>query len=685
MKKRTQQIGSGLATSIKAYYQYVISAALVILLVWVVYGHDLVILLSEALQNDALSYILLAPFLFGIILYMKRNVVKASLSIESHRRNRTKYIDILVGVILCLVAFLMYWYGSYTFYPLEYHILSLPIFIMGMTLVLFNMKVLRALFLPILFLAFLIPIPSDFLYSAAGTLANFTTQVSYDLLRAVKMPVALNTSYGAPTLVLSPSAGASAGFSVDLPCSGVYSLLAFAMFAAFLAFVISGPLYKKGLTFALGFFTFGILNILRVSSIISVAYWFGQTVAMTVYHPVAGLIFIFFGMLLVLIVSEKLFKLKVLPEPLVQPFCSECQANQRNLEDFCANCGRFFNRLKTKISPEFWAKIILLLIACSIVVLSINAPTFAIMQGPIGVGQNANYENATSIFPQIQNYKLSFLYRDTAYEKLAQQDAALWYAYMNQSLPTVFVDVGVSGSITNLHNWESCLITYETSQGKSPLVNVLDSRDIQLMQNASLIAQYLVFTYPTNNVTQVTLYWYEQAPFNTGVTVEQKYVRISLIILTNNATDEQKLENELLPIGQAITEYWEPIRNQSLISIGVPVQQAVLVFSIVVVAFTKTAQYSNDRRKRTSNKKIFNRFSTAKDRIVYRTVQKLTKEKKAIETKDIKEALKIRTGRPVKSKKLLEIMNHLEESGFIRRDITSVQNQPRMVWRIQYH
>lgn len=38
---------------------------------------------------------------------------------------------------------LLYWHGSYTFTPLEYHILTLPIFAAGLTLILFNPQTLR--------------------------------------------------------------------------------------------------------------------------------------------------------------------------------------------------------------------------------------------------------------------------------------------------------------------------------------------------------------------------------------------------------------------------------------------------------------------------------------------------------------------------------------------------------------
>jgi exosortase len=673
-----------IAAGIKTYYQYIISAALLILLVLIVYGRDLGILLNEAIQSEALSYTILVPFFLGIILYPKRNVVKASLALEKYQqKTKTKYVDELVGVILCLVAFLMYWYGSYTFYPLEYHILSIPIFVMGTTLILFSMKALIALIFPILFLLFLVPIPTEFLYAGGSVLANFDTQISYVLLKALNIPVVLNTSYGSPAIELTSSAGNPANFSIGLPCSGVYSLLAFAMFAAFLAFVISGPLLKKGLTFVLGFLVFGIINIFRISSIITIAYWGGEEVAMLIYHTIAGVLFIVIGMLFVLFISEKLWKIQVLPAPPAQQSCSKCETSTRNLENFCANCGRFLNPVRTKISQKFWMKTFMLLLACSIVVLSLNAPTFAVAQGPLGVATNANWQNATGIFPQIPNYSLGFLYRDTQYEQIAQQDASLLYAYMNKSRQTVYVDVGVSSSLSNLHNWEVCLISLQTSEGQYPLVTLLDSRDIQLLQGVPIIARYLTFTRP-DNLTQITLYWYEQAPFNTGVTVEQKYVRISLLILTNNATDYQRWENELLPIGQTVAEYWEPLKSQSLISLGVPAQQALLGFSIIAVAFMKTAQYSNDRRKKTNNQHIFNNFASEEDRITLQTIQDLTTtHKRHLEMRDIAEAIKEKTGKRTKFEKLFATLTRLEEYGFVKRDIISTQNQPKLVWKTQ--
>jgi len=670
--------------NMKTYYQHIISITLIMLLVIIVYGRDLEILMNEALQSEALSHVLLIPFFAGILLYLKKDMLKASLALEKLRKKtKTQYLDEVIGIALCLIAFLLYWYGSHTFYPLEYHVLSIPIFIMGITLVLFNLKTLTVLIFPIIFLFFLIPPPTEFMYTIGGTMANFNTQTSYTLLKTLGLPVTLTSSYGPPTITVTTSTGQPLSFAIDLACSGIYTLIAFAMFAAFLALVASAPVSKKILVFILGFFTFEILNIIRITTIVSVGYWFGEEVAMLIFHTFAGLLLTFIGMSLILLIADKIMKIQVFPTSQKPPSCPKCKTSLKNFESFCSNCGNFLNSLHTKISQKFWTKLLLLLVGCSIVTLSINAPTFAIAQGTIEV--TSSWENATNIFPQIPGYRLSFLYRDTNYEKIAHQDASLTYAYFptEKSSATVYVDLGVASSISNLHSWEVCLVAWQTAQGQYPLVSVLDSRDIQLLEGVPIIARYFVFESP-QNYTQVTLYWYEKATFNTGITVEQKYVRISLIILTRNSTNYQQLEDELLTFGQVIASYWEPLKSQSLISLGVPAQQLLLVLSIAFVAFIKTAEHSNEWRKKTNNQKIFNNFASANDKLVLQTVLDLAKENKVMETREINTAIKRKKKKSLNFAKLLNTLDNLEEYGFIKKDVAAVKNRPRLIWKVKY-
>ena len=669
-------------TKVKTYYLHIVAASLILLLIFLVYMRDLEILINEAFNTEALSHVLLIPLLVGFLLYSKRDLFKASLALGKLRKQpKGKFVDELIGLSLCLVAFLIYWYGSYTFYPLEYHLLSLPIFIAGVMLILFNLKPLKTIILPILFLFFLIPLPNEIMSTLGGTLANFNTQASYALLKPLGLPVTLSTSYGAPTILLTTSAGQQTSFTIDLPCSGIYTFIAFAMFATFLALIVSTSLLKKILIFVTGFFIFEILNIIRITTIISAAYLFGEEVAMLIFHTAAGLLLTFVGMLLTLFASEKILKVQFFSKTKETAPCSKCKISLRRFENFCLNCGKFFNSFKWKPSQSFWAKLIILFLGCSIVTFSVNAPVFAIAQETIEV--KSTWENATEILPQIPSYNLKFLYRDVNYERIAKQDASLTYAYFpaNTSRPIkIYALVGVANSISNLHSWEVCLISWQTAQGRYPLVSVLDSKDIELLEGVPIIARYLVFK-NQQNYTQMTLYWYEKATFQTGITVQQKYVRISLIILTRNSTNYQQYEPELLDFGKTIASYWEPIKRQSLISLGIPAQQTLLLLSVAIIIVTKTTQYTNEWRKRTNNLKIFNNLASSEDKLLLQTVTELCKEQKALTTRDINFAVKRKLRKFMKVERLVERLNHLQEYGFIKMDIISNNDKPVLVWK----
>jgi exosortase len=665
----------------KDYYQHILAVFLILLLILFVYRRDLEILINEAFNTEALTHILLIPFLAGFLFYQKKDLIKASLEIEKlKKQHKNRYLDELVGLNLCLIAFLLYWYGSYTFYPLEYHLLSLPIFIAGMTLILFNMKTLKTLIFPIIFLLFLVPIPSEVLYTLGGGLANFNTHASYALLKPFGIPVTLSTAYGAPTILLTTSTGQSTSFTIDLPCSGIYTFIAFAMFSTFLTIIVSTSAVKKALIFAIGFI-FEVLNIVRITSIISAAYFFGEKVAMLVFHPVAGLILTFIGMILTLYTSEKILKINYSFKTKDLLTCPKCEIALKKLESVCLNCGKFFNILKWKPSKTFWAKLFILSLGCSAVAFSINAPVFAIAKDAIEI--KSTWEGASTLFPEIPQYELKFLYRDVNYERISKQDASLTYAYFPANFlnPIVYALVSVANSISNLHNWEVCLISWQTAQGRYPLVKVLDSKDVQLLENAHLIARYLVFQNTEQNYVQATLYWYERATFKIGVTTQQKYVRISLIILTDNPSDYQKCEDQLLNFGKTIASHLEPIKTRTLISLSVPAQQTLLIISTAFIAITETTYSTNEWRKRTNNLKIFNNFASSTDKLILQTIIELRKTKKPITTADINSAIKSKIGKTMKLERLTERLNRLQEYGFIKVDVISNDNKPIMVWK----
>jgi len=660
---------------------------LIVLAVVILYWHDLSILANEALQNEATNHIILVPFLASFLIYRRKELSRASLGLEKLKRKSSMVSSgEITGIALCLSAFLLYWYGTYSFYPIEFHVVSLTLFVMGITLTLFNVKTLIALIFPILFLIFLVPPPSAITLGAGAILGNFDAQVSYTLLKALNMPVALSTEYGSPTIVINSSSEGSMKFSVDQACSGIYSLVAFAMFAAFLVLIVRGPIAKKILLVPIGFLMLPILNITRISLIVLIAYGFGQPIAMTIFHTYSGWLILSVGMLILLLIAEKILHLKIYETQNKAASCNTCNDSSKNHEVFCPKCGNFLKNHQTKFDKRIWTKIAGLLLVTGIAALILQAPVFAYAQGLTLA--NTTSETSTEIFPKVSDYRLNFLYRDTNFERLSGTDASLTYAYFPQNVsnPTIFVLVGVGNSITNLHSWEVCLASWYTAQGMAPVVNVVDSRDVQIMENPPIIGRYFVFQYPPDEetlagYTQVTLYWYQKAPFKTGLTVESKYTRISLLVLTRNANDYAKHEQTLLSLSQLFAAYWEPLKAQSLLSLGIPTLQILLASAIVFAVVMQTTQYASEQRKKATNLRVFERFGSPDEKRLYQTIRSLRQKAKETTTQNIESALQQETVNTAERYNVLDALENLQEKGIIQLDTIDYLDLPKLIWK----
>jgi hypothetical protein len=289
---------------------------------------------------------------------------------------------------------------------------------------------------------------------------------------------------------------------------------------------------------------------------------------------------------------------------------------------------------------------LLLLLACLIVVQTIQAPTFVTAKGEIEYSTTDVNQEPVNLFPSIDGYQLSYLYRDTSYEQLTGQDLSAMYYYgtKNDSKFSIYADIGVSANLNALHNWEVCLISYQTAQGQNPIVKTLDQRSVDLLPGSNLVAQFLAFD-NTDGTRQITLYWYEKAAVKTDVSIEQKYVRISLIVLTNQTTSIDEPEKELFDAGQVIAAKWEPLKSQALISLGVPAQQALLAGLSIFFVGAFAAQYFAEQRKIGIDTKIFNNYGSAKERIVLAALKDLSKKKKNLTRAEIVEAVEEARGK----------------------------------------
>ncbi len=166
-----------------------------------------------------------------------------------------------------------------------------------------------------------------------------------------------------------------------------------------------------------------------------------------------------------------------------------------------------------------------------------------------------------------------------------------------------------------------------------------------------------------------------------GLKVEPRYVRINLLILTTNPNDAPKLIEKLQTIGKSIAAYWEPLRVQSLVSLGIPLQQFLLGSAVVVAIFVQTSQYALEERKKRTNLKIFEKLASPKEELLYQTIKELSQKTKETTTQNIASAFEKATGKAAKQDELTHMLNNLEKHGIINVDILNILDQPRLVWK----
>ena len=173
----------------------------------------------------------------------------------------------IVGVLLCATAILVYWFGSYTFTPIEYHMLTLPVLTAGLILILFNGQTLKQLIFPIAFLFFLTPPPTEILYNVGSTLSDLSAHASNALANAFGWASTISAQYASPIITITRPDQTIMNFSIDVACSGVYSLIGFVIFATFIAYITRGKLWSKLAILSMGIPLIIVLNIIRITTV----------------------------------------------------------------------------------------------------------------------------------------------------------------------------------------------------------------------------------------------------------------------------------------------------------------------------------------------------------------------------------------------------------------------------------
>lgn len=653
---------------------WVIKPSFLLLVIIAIFFQDLKIVFTDALNNDTTNYIIVIPFILAYLIYRKRKILRATIS-----KKNNEYLMVIAGFTLSIVALLLYWYGSYTFTPLEYHLSALPILTAGLTLILFNPATLRQLIFPIIFLAFLIPPPSQILSGLGSTLSIFSSEISYAIVNGIGIPSTLTSEYGTPLIMITRSSGATISFSIDVACSGVYSLIGFFVFVIFIAYLIRDKPWKKIALFLIGLPIIYAFNIVRISAILLIGYQYGEALALQMFHLLGGWALIFLGTLLLLAVSEKFLKLQLFSKTTK---CPKYNSHAKMEGAFCPKCGRIINPRTPQLTRNDIIKIITIILSV-ILITSIQAPVVALTQNPtLIINTPSGQQTPTTILPQIKDYELNFLYRDKTFEERANQDMAVAYLYnpVNQTEMPIYVTIEIASTLSSLHRWENCLMKWPIKHGFQARVTQIQLKDQQLIDNPPLIGRYFVFESHATNVTQAVLYWYETATFIVNSTSQQKHVKISMIVYPDNLENLTLIESQLLKNAKTVAKTWQPIKTWSAMAIFLS-QNGNILLTIPITLLVGIALFCsyNKRKQKRRNFQTYKKLSKPNQQVI-QTI--LETQKTTIPTLNaILTTYKNKTGKSIDEKELLQRIIEIKKTGIIKSEIANNQDIPKQIWK----
>ena len=649
-----------------------------------IYFQDLSLVFTGALTNESTYHILAIPFLFIYLVYRKRKMVGATVQIpQTGTHFVQKYFSAISGLLLFTVAILTYWYGSYTFTPLEYHLLTLPFLTAGLVLILFNTQTLRQLLFPIAFLAFLTPPPDEILYGLGSSLANLSAYASNSFANVLGLHAVLTSSNAGPVITLIKSGTQNLSFNIDVACSGIYSIIGFVIFAVFIAYLTRGRLGNKLAVLIMGIPLILALNVIRITTILGIGNSFGEDLALQFFHAIGATVLMFVGTLLLLVITDRVFKKPKLIKP-----CTTCNPHKDTARSYCPSCGKLLKNPKLRLN-RLDAEKIAGVAVIAILLLSIQVPVFALTQGPAQVmvqtpsGTRVEASNSTSILPSISGYTLNYEYRDIQFEAESGDDAALVYLYSaNNGTSDVWVSIQIAPSTTSEHRWETCLINAPLSQGGIAEVNQLDLRDVFIQSNPPITARYFAFEYKKTNETEVVLYWYETATFNTNSTSQTKSVMLSLILYPNPSLNVSACEKLELPMALAVNNFWQPIQTWSPVALtlsenGMALAIGTSIALVILVIYLVSFNRQTAKRLLTLYGKLSN-----ENKNVVKAVENAQKQGVPT-TEGILAELEKLTGSKVDEEWLNQKLSEVEKTDLIGKTVASRIDEPVIHWRSQ--
>lgn len=198
------------------------------------------------------------------------------------------------GLYLFAAGLLIYTIGFITIFPFLIAV-SLLFTLSGLILFFYGYALIRPLLFPVAYLSFAIPLPAELLDSLAYQLQVLAARYPAALLVLLGIPV---SRVGAEIYL------SDAAFTIGLPCSGMYSLIALLALAALFCFLLQCNGYRKAVLFCSAVPIAILTNITRVTALLLIAQRYGADTATGFYHTLFSPLLFFITFILLILISS---------------------------------------------------------------------------------------------------------------------------------------------------------------------------------------------------------------------------------------------------------------------------------------------------------------------------------------------------------------------------------------------
>jgi exosortase/archaeosortase family protein len=276
-------------------------AAAVVGLVLLAYNYSLSTLVRGLTLQTPLAYLALVPVIALLLAFARLRLGEPETPIHDRQ------LDWIVGLgflaATAAILLLAPQPSDSGFWLRRVDLLTLPLYVAGLTSILFGVRRLWAVRYAILFLLLAWPIPFVWLLGLTAGWFTDLTAGAVGLVTTI-IPVA-RPAVGDSSLFLIGSGDNFFGVSIGTACSGVNSFVGFLLLGIGTMPVVRGSVARRAAWLGVGLAVTIGLNVARILAILVVGNFWGQEAAINVLHPIAGLVVFNIGVLLMLVLAPR--------------------------------------------------------------------------------------------------------------------------------------------------------------------------------------------------------------------------------------------------------------------------------------------------------------------------------------------------------------------------------------------